>query len=305
MIEWVLAMSREDSMESKSALLNILYDTKNSSEEMRETLSLFFQSINQSWSKDLVENIFLEFCEFIGNNDSYLCQGCDITETNQECSRVVDLSSFYNRYIDDRHYAWGIIYPGQELEPYQIDILEENEISTRNNQEMIRGKKPIAWVTKTAALQEIIEPLQKEDWASAIRSQLGLNHDRGHDVVYIEIKYHMETLGTIRLRSPTFLDGYSGLGNLHEPVYRSYNAEDSWGRTVNLETFENGLPEAVHSPIKFGEGFSLRYVGKAYKSDQVLNKDKLLNSFNPPWYNNLSEDLIQVINHDFQIRTGE
>jgi hypothetical protein len=304
MTEWVRAMSKEDSMESKSALLNILYDARNSSEETRETLGLFFQFIDQSWNQSLAENIFLAFCKFTGDNDGYFCQGRDISETNQGCSRVMDLGSFYNRYIDDRDYAWGIIKPGQELEPYQIAIFGENDISIRKEGKMIRGGKPFAWVTKTAALAEITKLLPQQEWGSEIRNQLGLNHHRLVDIVYIEIQYHLDTVKNANLKSPTFLEGYSCLGDFYEPVYRSFKAEDGWGCAVNLATYENGLPEAVHRPIEFDEGFTLRYIGKASASNQSFNNEKLLNSFSPPWYHNLSQDLIELINYNFQVTIG-
>jgi hypothetical protein len=304
MTEWVRAMSKEDSMESKSALLNILYDSKSSSQETKETLGLFFNFIARSWNQDLAENIFSAFCKFTGDNDSYFCKGRDISETNQECSRVMDLGSFYNRYIDDRNYAWGIIKPGQELEPYQVETLEENDISIRKEGVTIRGNKPFAWVTKTAALAEITESLPQQEWGAEIRNQLGLNHHRLHDIVYIEIQYHLETVRNTNLRSPTFIEGYSCLGDFYEPVYRSFKAEDGWGSAVNLETYENGLPEAVHSPIEFGDGFTLRYIGKAFASNQPFSTQHLLNSFRPPWYDNLSQELIELINHNFQVTIG-
>jgi hypothetical protein len=84
-----------------------------------------------------------------------------------------------------------------------------------------------------------------------------------HDEVLVEIVYPEDAFtgedgaaDERRLARPTFLDGGA------RAIYRSMDGgEDHWGRAVDLETLDEGWPEAVHPKIAFSEHFQVRFLG--------------------------------------------
>jgi hypothetical protein len=262
MCDWTQAMSADKCVGSQAIILNILYDLKNPPLERGSALCEFFQALEERWTENHTD-VFSDFCQVIEENDNYLCQGPEVPGDYQECSRIVEVSSFYAKNVRLRELGWLLPGPGEQPPEWQVRRLEQSNAPAEIGKGKIRGRKPIAWVTQTAALEKIrSEFSSRSEQASAIRNRLGLAHYRKGEIL-IEIKYHRETSENnhLKLKSPTFLDGCASDHYRHTPIYSSFRPEDGWGRTLVLETFEEGLPEAVHGPIDFGEGFTLRYIG--------------------------------------------
>jgi hypothetical protein len=156
----------------------------------------------------------------------------------------------------------------------------------------------MAWVTQTQLLENLYVNYPASDQASLVRNRLGLLHYRRGDKL-IEIRYGEEV--EVELKYPTFLDGCSVKNYCEEPVYRSFRADDGWGRTLDLETYSEGMPEAVHRPIKFGLGFTLHYIGEILDPDKPYNGVNLLESLPISWYDSLSEDLVELISSRYGV----
>ncbi|HEV7238790.1 MAG TPA: hypothetical protein VGQ36_06080 [Thermoanaerobaculia bacterium] len=123
---------------------------------------------------------------------------------------------------------------------------------------MLRGRAPIAWITKSSVLHTIARTTAEGDLAGRIRDFLGLAHYQADDQLF-EIVYPRGALTGQDVAAPTILDGGSS------PVYRSCSHPDTWGRANDLRARRLGGPEAVHRPIRFTAGFKLRYLGPVKK----------------------------------------
>jgi hypothetical protein len=294
MTEWITAMSHESSVGSRAILLNIIYDLEVPQTLQNEHLCKFFQSLGISWQHSSGQSATSIFCEVSKSNDNYLCQGSEVVTAGIQCSRVMDVKTLFENNINKKVLGWWI--SEEPLEEWQIEILEEPGISTTIGKGEVKGRsRPIAWVTKTGSLDEIFDEHEStSERASIIRNCLGLNHFR-EGVQLIEVQYHQEIIERTHLKSPMFLDGCYSSSYITQPIYRSLLSDDGWGTTVNLETYEEGLPEAVHTPISFGEGFTLRYIGQAAVLELPYDSQKFINSFPISWSGDSSTHLVDLV----------
>jgi hypothetical protein len=179
--------------------------------------------------------------------DKFLCQGVDQPEP-ANCSRVIDARDLVEINIDLKNAGWGI---PDDVER-RVRQLEELGLKNLAKGELT-GRLPVAWVTKTAEIESLREVVKPGQLADDLRDALGLRH-LSDDQYLAEIVYPPNIPAT--LRAPTFLDGDGAL------VYRSVRGKDLWGRTVNLKTMHEGLPEAVHQPVNFSAHYKVRRIGR-------------------------------------------
>jgi hypothetical protein len=308
MHSWIRAMSADTCVGNQAVLLNISYDLENSYPETHQVLCEFLQALEQRWSEDHQPDAdaFSFFCKVAreGDSNKYLCKGPQVRENFQECSRVVGVRSFLEKNLNLRELGWWISEFGENLEDWQVEILEEPDVSEKIGRGEIRGRRPIAWVTQTEALRTIYQEFSSRGaQASAIRNRLGLiGYRTGKEL--IEIRYSKATLVQSQLRRPVVLDGCTDEYYQHTPIYRSLKAQDGWGKTSDLENYEEGLPEAVHSPIQFGAGFTLKYVGYACPLDERYDEQYFLESL-PFRYRYSLEDIVKLVESISRDAEGE
>jgi len=113
---------------------------------------------------------------------------------------------------------------------------------------------PVTWTTPFEALEAKIDSLPDSDngprtkLADDIRDEMGLARFRlkdGKPVYLVYLPYRSDSPDSSPLHNPTVFDGDARW------YWRSYGDDSDWGRTVNLDTLADGMPEAVH------EGFEI------------------------------------------------
>jgi hypothetical protein len=111
----------------------------------------------------------------------------------------------------------------------------------------LRGRRPIAWLTTTAAIESVISGLPGAPptaLADIIRDVLGLAHFvPGEYGWLVELLIPEDFVDDTHV--PTPLDG------LDNPLYLPYRGSDGWGRTDDLRGPRGtpGLPEVVGAPV--------------------------------------------------------
>lgn len=248
---WFEAMY--SSIEGKATLLNMSLDWQQEripKSVMCDFLRLLGNYVNQNQISDPLK-ILKEIYKNLERKRR--CQGPIVETSDQEkCSRVMDLKSFieYNLEVPQE-------LTGQELSDDDINALQTIDLAKSGVGKM-ENRRGFAWVTQTKSLQQIHQQTNSHSQdSSTVRNRLGLMHYQENQKL-IEIKYPQEIIETCKLAMPTFIEGCPSR------IYRSksLNQDDQWGRTVNLETYEEDLPEAVHPSIPFGQGFSWQYLGR-------------------------------------------
>lgn len=187
----------------------------------------------------------------VSNRDpvSYLFRGPSADKACGSCSRIVVAHEFIKHNIKKRRGA--TIISDYECRR-TIARYEKRGVPARSVKGEMRGTRPFAWVTKTAAIDELRR--KGTDLATEVRDQLGMIHYYKAERL-VEIVYPSEVFAALQLTAPTFIEGSSGI------VFRSAASDDGWGRAVNLKTLGDGLPEAVHPPEVFTGSFKVRSVG--------------------------------------------
>jgi hypothetical protein len=122
--------------------------------------------------------------------------------------------------------------------------------------------------------------------ATLIRDRLGLAHYWEDDRL-IEIQYPPKALDTLSLVAPTFIDGGAGV------LFRARNAPDGWGRAVDLETHEDGLPEAVHPPVRLTADFRVKRIGRVLRGSNFTHL-KVIERAEHPW-STMPLDLLEFL----------
>ena len=136
-------------------------------------------------------------------------------------------------------------YYYQDFKPYETSDLEF-AYAIREGK-MVPGivlstRKNMIWATRLSALESHLAAMPVEKWWVAARSALGL--DWHSPVILIKFpSWHRP----YRLCVPSFVEGGDN------PMWRCEIGPDNWNRTVNLETGEAGLPEAILCPCRVDE----------------------------------------------------
>lgn len=112
----------------------------------------------------------------------------------------------------------------------------------------LKGARPINWVTKLSSLNQHISAGPER-----LRNILGLTH-YNEDQTLCVIEYPANH--PVKLKNPTALD--AGFNY----IFWSRGKRGSWGRTIDIETSSDGLPEAVHEPINLSPDFRFKLIGR-------------------------------------------
>lgn len=251
--DWCNIFRKDSPVRARVVLANIVYDCTHGRLPL-SVLRTFREQFAKVWKArrsqpdsggprvdGMVAHIVRE------NPQAFLCQGNDQPDP-ANCSRVVDARDLIERNVDLKKAGWSI---PDDIE-HRIEQLERKGLHKLAQGEL-RGRLPLAWVTKTAKIDSLRKTARPQQLADDLRDALGLRHF--YDDQYLaEIVYPPRTPAT--LRAPTFLEGDGAL------EYRSTRGSDQWGRTVNLKTLREGLPEAVHQPVAFSAEYKVRRVGR-------------------------------------------
>ena len=277
---WLQSMQESNAFGTEAVLRNMLYDLE-SHDLSGSAVGDFFRSLVNAWenaeANSSSNSSFSLFCQVARNREHYVLQGTEISSEFQGCSRVVDVNSFFEDNLLQSKLGWWLT--DGSLEPWQIEMLQMSDLPSKAGKGQLTSKsRPFAWVTKTALLDEIFKHVTEPERASKVRNQLGLAH-YWEEVELIEIQYKALALKDLILVSPIFIEGCPSRSYYSKPIYRSKLSDDGWGTTVDLDTYTDGLPEAVHRPIDFGSGFSLRYLGIARPRETPYDGERFLKSF--------------------------
>ena len=206
-------------------------------------------------------------------------------QLDERCSRVVDDKTLVSHNIDFRElpFRYSDEVPRRLLEVLESGIPEGAACSE------LRGRRPFAWVTSTTQLDAIRRQCADgEDLASTVRDLLGLTHYSG-DHLLVEIQYPDQVTAALSVAPPTFLEGGAGV------IFRAKKADARWGRAVDLRTHDDGLPEAVHSPIAFTSAFRIRRIGRIVRS-QGFSFEEVRTRADYPW-TGMPDDLLQFMSN--------
>ncbi len=202
---------------------------------------------------------------------TFLCSPA--TQLQHRCSRVTDDKTFVSNNIDFMQLPFKYT---DEIPPSLLEQIESG-VPEAVAQGEIRGRRLFAWVTATEQLEEVrAQTPDQGELASKVRDLLGLSHYSSTDHLLIEIQYPEDLKMTLSAAVPSFLEGGSGV------VFRAKKSADNWGRAVDLSTYGDGLPEAVHPPIKFTSAFRVRRIGRVNRS-AGFSFDKVVDNAEHPW----------------------
>jgi hypothetical protein len=246
---WITAMISCN--EGKAILSNILYDCQEKRINPTKTNNPFYSRLQDILPQQQEFNAIQAFKDAICEEDFY--RGQEIHSNNsEEYSRVMNFLDFRAHNLDLTKIPLAI--DDQPLTSEKIQRLERVNLS-RVGRGNMQTRRSFAWITKTTSLKNLIENISNNDVASCVRDNLGLHHLRDNQIHLVEIIYSQEVISQHSFHRPTFFEGCPSY------IYRSINTIDGWGSTVNLNTYEEALPEAVHPSISFGQGFRLNYLG--------------------------------------------
>jgi len=239
--------------ESGRLMLSNLLHAYRSRRLSEPTLAALLQGVLNDWAgpsgrrPDAVVETFAD-----RDPEHFLCQ--PPRAHSGSCSRVVDDVSFVCHNLDVTE-AEGVIedeVPTRLVEALERGLTREH---IRVNSEL-RGRRPFAWVTRTQDLHDLRERVKSAaELASMVRDMLGLSHYT-QDHLLLEVEYPPEAIEELALTAPTFVEGGAGV------IFRARTSADGWGRAVNLRTHDDGLPEAVHPPLKLTPAFRVRRLGR-------------------------------------------
>ncbi len=260
-IRWVEALAK--SVQGRISLANMLCDFRRNGLP-RALILRFVEDIAKHWEsrrahespEDIASRIIEE------NFETYLCQGPLVVYSGQ-CSRIMDIRNLVEYNMDLKMLPLPI---NGSLTPEQVELIFKSGLKGVAKG-MMRGGRPIVWVVRTKALTALISGVPSNERASLVREYLGLLYFQ-KDEHLVEIRYPENVMQSIQLYSPTFLDMFPTLSGWVRIT------KDGWGRTVNLRTMQDGLPEAVHAPIPFTDDFTLNDLGRLRPLTQGFNWEK-------------------------------
>lgn len=200
---------------------------------------------------------------------NYLCKGEPISCLDGQCSRIVPAEDFFQYNVNLERMGWAdpaddVTHPSDRLNELK-EALKSRPDNPILKGEMA-GRLPIAWVTKTSALRDLLRNLPPQSDATQVRDALGLNHFHENEYL-IEVRYPKEVLSAGQIKAPTFLDGGT------KSVFRSQKTIDKWGCAMNLHDGSQGLPEGVHEPIDVTNKFTLEPLGEIRNANHNYSSD--------------------------------
>ena len=184
-----------------------------------------------------------------------------------DLSTVLDARDFADYYLDPtvhgletapRGEAWGLLGRLDQLAGQREVVKADAEL---------KGSGEVRWATTRSFLRTARGDHAAQgsaEVARSVRDRLGLVH-YGSFTPLIEITYSSAKLAEVAYAAPCVLDG------VHGAAYRSHDADDRFGRAVDLRDFEvggssgagdQGGPELVHDKLPFGDGFGWQSLGE-------------------------------------------
>lgn len=126
---------------------------------------------------------------------------------------------------------------GRNSIPYADALHYAREVEQRKHKPLtqLKGERQFCWVTPKDKLGRIFD---ERDSNSAV-TVLGLS--RFPPSEHLVITVYPKTFRLVKLAKPSFLEGVM-------LPFRVDLSGNKWGKAVNLENGEDGLPEAVHCP---------------------------------------------------------
>jgi len=215
----------------------------------------------------------------------YVCQPPTIAP-GCGCSRIVDDVTFVTHNIDHRELPYEFVdyVPAELLDQIERGIPAELLGDETNT---LRGSRPLAWVTHSAVIASLRQQhSDPNELATAVRNRLGLAH-YWKDHRLLEIEYPSDMVDALAIVAPTFIDGGAGV------LFRARTAPDGWGRAVDLETHEDGLPGAVHAPVRLTANFRVRRIGRVLRGPDFTHV-KVIERAEHPW-SSMPSDLLAFL----------
>lgn len=249
LLQWFVAMHR--SAKGRISLGNLRFDVRYARIH-KDNLRQFFMALADELKNAKAPIYAPKVAQSIVDRsaDQFLCKGPAVPST--KLSRIMNARTFVQRNLDRTKVP---LITRSYVTDAQLRQLERLGIEGRTKG-IIKGYRPLAWVTTTEAVDELrASGLSPTNLAVEVRNQAGLAHFRDREAL-VEIQYPNDGTVTPPLSVPTFLEGSPSR------VFRCAQKPDGWGRAVNLETLEDGLPEAVHPPIPFVGNFHFVNIGR-------------------------------------------
>ena len=277
---WTRSMSR--SAKGKATLSNVIYAWRKSCLSKKIIVKSLLTAA-RSWmssSPDILPEESMQQA-FASLSPTFFCRGVKVTKTPIPCSRVMNLQDLIRYNIDLAN--TGLSIKGR-ITAKQANHFERFGFKKCAIGEM-KTRRPFSWVTPTAALNDLRVKYPLDIISTVSRKLLGLLAFQ-EDEHMVELQY---PIMKIHPRVPTFLEGSPSL------IFRAKRATDGWGRTVNLETLDDGLPEAVYPKIPFTSDFKLIDMGPLHPVDNALNWEKFIITFPYPWHSKIMREVINYV----------
>jgi hypothetical protein len=175
-----------------------------------------------------------------------------------------------------------------EITDEQVKELQEKGFANGVAKGEVSGRHGFAWVTTTYAIEQLRASTPSDRLPSKVRNLAGLMHldDEEH---LVEIKYPLYSPVVSNLAAPTFLEGCPSR------IFRCCHSSTGWGRTVDLDTLNDGLPEAVHPPVPFTEEFHLLDIGRLDASCPPYDEAAFERTLPHPWLNDSIREVAEYV----------
>jgi hypothetical protein len=118
-----------------------------------------------------------------------------------------------------------------------------------------RGTRAFCWVTESRSVDGVLAATSRREAASRVRDVLGKKGWEDVHVHILRVDYPVTLLPPAAVRVPTVLDGGSTI------YFRPDRHPLGWGCTIDLQTLERGLPEAIHEAMPVSAEFAISYIG--------------------------------------------
>lgn len=240
-----------------------------------DLLEKFWRGIVEKWDIDTKvakPEVFVEEFSNSLNPDEYFCHGPRITRNTVQCSRVMeaqDLITYKNIDISKTGFVINGYITKKQIR--SLEILGLKDIAKNH----MSSRRSFAWVTQGKEILKLFRKHKAGGLPNILRNKLGLLHFI-EDQELIEVIYPKGRIKD-QLRAPTFLEGNPSL------IFRSTSSSDGWGRTCDITSMEDGLPEAIHPKVEFDSEYRIRYLGRLTPPRPSFDWDKFIDSLKYKW----------------------
>jgi hypothetical protein len=284
LLSWFAAL--EDTPSGRLMLTNLLHAFRTSRLPV-ERLRAIVVEVARTWRASGKAPDFAVQQVADRHPEEFLCQPPAIPPV--PCSRVVDDATFVG-YLDlrERAFEYGDYVPRELLDRIELEGLTPELIG--ESPQVLKSRRPLTWVTRTEAIASLRErTTDGDELATQVRDQLGLAFYWA-DHLLLEVQYPEGAFEAAPLTAPTFIDGGTGV------LFRARSAPDGWGRAVDLATHDDGLPEAVHTPVPLSTGFAVRRLGRVLRGPHFVHAEVIQHAEHP--WSTPPADLLAFLTED-------